>query len=49
MVPPRKALDWISVYPSTTAEIHLKAGVNKLALTYIQGTILFNRLTLIKR
>ncbi len=49
LFPPRKALDWISVYPSTTAEIHLKAGVNKLALTYIQGTILFNRLTLIKR
>ena len=24
LFPPRKALDWISVYPSTTAEIHLK-------------------------
>lgn len=47
--PPRRALDWISVYPSTTAEVHLNAGVNKLALTYIQGTILFNRITLIKR
>lgn len=47
--PPRRALDWISVYPSTTATVSLKAGTNKIALTYIQGTILLNKISLLKK
>lgn len=49
LFPPRNALDWITVFPSTTAVVHLDEGVNKLSLTYIQGTLLFNKLTLLKR
>lgn len=47
--PPRRALDWISVYPSTTATVRLKAGTNKIALTYIQGTILLNKISLLRK
>ncbi|MCM1076283.1 MAG: hypothetical protein NC411_02860 [Bacteroides sp.] len=47
--PPRQANDWVRVYPSTTSVVHLKEGVNKLSLTYLQGTILFNKLTLLRR
>lgn len=47
--PPRRALDWISVYPSTTAAVRLKAGTNKIALTYIQGTILLNKISLLRK
>lgn len=47
--PPRRPLDWISVFPSTTALVRLKAGPNKIALTYIQGTILLNRISLLRK
>ena len=47
--PRRQANEWIHVYPSTTAIVHLNEGFNKISLTYIQGTILCNRLTLIRR
>lgn len=47
--PRRQANEWIHVYPSTTAIVHLNEGFNKISLTYIQGTILFNRLTLMRR
>ena len=49
LFPSRRANDWVRVYPSTTAVVHLKVGVNKLWLTYVRGTILFNKLTLLKR
>lgn len=49
LFPSRRPNDWVRVYPSTTSVIHLKEGVNKLWLTYDRGTILFNKLTLLKR
>ena len=49
LFPPRRHNDWVHVYPSTTSVIHLNEGVNKLWLTYAGGTILFNKLTLLKR
>ncbi len=49
LFPPRRLNDWVHVYPSTTSVIHLNEGVNKLWLTYVGGTILFNKLTLLKR
>lgn len=49
LFPARRPGDWVSVYPSTTSVVTLTEGVNKISLTYVRGTILFNRLTLIKR
>lgn len=49
LFPARRPLDWISVFPSTTAVVRLKAGPNKIALTYIQGTILLNKISLLKK
>lgn len=41
--------DWISVHDSNTIVVSLGKGVNKISLTYIRATILFNKLTLIKK
>lgn len=41
--------DWITVYPSNTVVVRLVAGPNKIALTYVGGTILFNKLTLLRK
>lgn len=47
--PSRRPNDWVRVFPSTTAVVSLKEGVNKLSLTYISGTILLNKITLLKK
>lgn len=47
--PSRRPNDWVRVYPSTTVAVSLKEGVNKLSLTYIGGTILLNKITLLKK
>lgn len=41
--------DWITTGSSNTLTIPLKRGVNKIALTYIRGTMLLNKITLIKK
>ncbi|MDE5750251.1 MAG: hypothetical protein K2H87_05730, partial [Duncaniella sp.] len=38
--------DWVRTTLSTPVEVTLDEGVNRLSLTYITGTILFNRLEL---
>lgn len=38
--------DWVNTTLSTPVEVTLDEGVNRLSLTYITGTILFNRLEL---
>lgn len=49
LFPPVKPNDWISVNPSTTASVSLQKGVNKIALTYVKGTILFHHINLLKQ
>lgn len=41
--------DWIAVHPSNTVVVSLREGPNKIALTYIGGTILLNKITLLKK
>ncbi|MCM1521286.1 MAG: hypothetical protein NC039_01375 [Muribaculaceae bacterium] len=47
--PPVTPGDWIKTEPSTWLEAELEAGVNHLSLTYINGTILFNRIEFLKK
>lgn len=49
LFPPVNPNDWISVNPSTTASVSLQKGVNKIALTYVKGTILFHHINLLKQ
>ncbi|MCM1355952.1 MAG: hypothetical protein NC212_06070 [Staphylococcus sp.] len=49
LFPARQPNDWVKVFPSTTAVVTLEEGVNKLALTYIRGTILLNKISLLKK
>lgn len=49
LLPPVNPNDWISVNPSTTASVSLQKGVNKIALTYVKGTILFHHINLLKQ
>lgn len=41
--------DWVTVHPSNTISVKLNAGPNQLALTYINTTILLNKITLLKK
>ncbi len=41
--------DWVTVRPSNTVVVSLQEGPNKIALTYISGTMLLNRITLLKK
>ncbi|MCM1137534.1 MAG: hypothetical protein NC221_02520 [Duncaniella sp.] len=41
--------DWVTVHPSNTLTVKLNAGPNQLALTYLNTTILLNRITLLKK
>lgn len=41
--------DWITVRPSNTVVVSLREGPNKIALTYIEGTMLLNKITLLKK
>ena len=41
--------DWITVYPSNTLTVKLNSGPNLLALTYINTTILLNKITLLRK
>ncbi|MDE7147521.1 MAG: hypothetical protein K2O20_03940, partial [Duncaniella sp.] len=41
--------DWVTVRPSNTVVVSLQEGPNKIALTYIGGTMLLNRITLLKK
>lgn len=47
--PSLRHTDWITVHPSNTLTVHLNAGPNLLALTYINTTILLNRITLLRK
>lgn len=49
LCPAITAGDWISVHPSNTIAVRLKQGSNKISLTYIQGTMLLNKITLLKK
>lgn len=41
--------DWVAVHPSNTLTVKLNAGANQFALTYINTTILLNKITLLKK
>ncbi len=41
--------DWVTVHDSNILTVTLNAGPNQLALTYIDTTILLNRITLLKK
>ena len=47
--PPETHNDWISVRQSSTATAWLRAGTNKLSLTYAGTTILLNEINLLKK
>lgn len=38
--------DWVTVHPSSVMEVTLDEGVNKLSLTYMNSTMLLNRINL---
>lgn len=48
LCPPARAVDWVSTTPSTWVDTNLNEGLNRLSLTYINGTILLNRIELLK-
>lgn len=41
--------DWVTVHPSNTMTVKLNTGPNQFALTYIDTTILLNKITLLKK
>lgn len=41
--------DWVTVHPSNTLTVKLNEGPNQLALTYINTTVLLNKITLLKK
>lgn len=41
--------DWVTVHPSNILTVRLNKGPNLLALTYINTTILLNRITLLRK
>lgn len=41
--------DWVTVHPSNTLTVKLNAGPNQFALTYIDTTLLLNKITLLKK
>ncbi len=47
--PTVREADWITTAPSTWAEAELTEGPNRLSLTYMTGTVLLNRIELIRR
>lgn len=47
--PPGERNDWVTVHRSSTLTVPLKAGFNKLALTYIHTTLLLNKIILLKK
>jgi len=47
--PPGAPTDWVTVHSSNTVAVNLRKGVNKISLTYIQGTMLLNKITLLKK
>ena len=49
LCPAGRPNDWITVIPSNTVTVRLRKGVNKIALTYIRGTMLLNKITLLKK
>jgi len=40
---------WVTVHPSNTLTVTLNEGPNQLALTYINTTVLLNKITLLKK
>lgn len=49
LFPQGRLTDWITVMSSNTVTVKLRKGSNKIALTYIRGTLLLNKITLQKR
>lgn len=49
VAPTVREADWITTAPSTWAEAELTEGPNRLSLTYMTGTVLLNRIELIRR
>ena len=47
--PAVREADWISTAPSTWAEADLTEGPNRLSLTYVTGTVLLNRIELLRK
>lgn len=47
--PPVRLGSWVATAPSTVVTVHLNKGVNKLALTYINHTILLHNIHLLRK
>lgn len=47
--PAIKTDDWITVHDSNTVTVTLHKGVNKISLTYIRGTMLLNRISILRK